>query len=219
MDLMSLLQGQLNDNTLSQLSQQAGIEDKNKTKEAANQVFSALIGAMSKNAAKEEGAEALNKALERDHDGSILDNISGLFGGANNQPNNPLPTSPFPVDNNNANNNLSQRSANGMGILKHVLGGNQGGMVNNLSQMLGMNQASTLTLMASLAPMVMGSLGKAKAEQNLNPSGIASLLTNQHQQNVQQNKKLTGIMGMLDQDGDGNVMDDLGNMLGSFFGK
>lgn len=215
MDLMGLLQGQLNNNTLSQLSQQAGIEDEGKTKDAANQVFSALIGAMSKNATKEGGADALNKALERDHDGSMLDNLSGLFGSSNKPT---LPTSPFAV-NNDTSNNLSERSANGMGILKHVLGSNQGGMVNTLSQTLGMNQTSTLSLMASLAPMVMGTLGKAKNQQNLNSGGIANLLTNQHQQNVQQNSKLTGIMGMLDQDGDGNVMDDLGNMLGGFFGK
>ncbi|MCP4441802.1 MAG: DUF937 domain-containing protein [Aureispira sp.] len=215
MDLMSLLQGQLTDNTVSDLSKQTGINDPKQTKKAANQVLSALIGAMSKNASNEQGANALAGALERDHDGSILDNLSGLFG-SNNQPT--LPTSPFAV-NKNTNNNLSERSANGMGILKHVLGGNQGGMVQKLSGMLGMNQGSTLSLMASLAPMLMGTLGKAKQQQNLNPGGLASLLNNQHQQNAKQNSQLGGLMGLLDSDGDGNVIDDIGGMLGGLFGK
>ena len=156
------------------------------------------MGAITKNAATPQGAEALNNALENDHDGGILDNVMSFFDQG--QPN--------PV---------SDRAANGAGILKHVLGDKQAGIVQALSQTNRMSAASTQSMMTSLAPMVMGMLGKAKKEQGLDASNIASFLG--QQQAPQANNQLSGIMSMLDADGDGSVVDDVTDMLGNFFGK
>ena len=58
-----------------------------------------LLAALNRNASNPAGAAALHGALERDHDGSILDNLGGFLGNAQAGP--------------------------GAGILKHVLGERQ----------------------------------------------------------------------------------------------
>lgn len=195
MDLMDMFKQQMTNQVVNQVAQKVGLSDTNHTQNAATTVFSTLMGAISKNAATEEGAAKLNSALERDHDGGMLDNVMSLFGGGE-QP-------------------ANSRAANGEGILKHVLGNNQQGIVAALSKTNNMSPQATQTLMQSVAPMVMGMLGKAKKEQGLSASNLAGFL----QQQKPQSSQLDGIMGLLDQDGDGNVMDDIGGMLGGFFGK
>lgn len=195
MDLMDMFKQQMTNQVVNQVAQKVGLSDTNQTQNAATTVFSTLMGAISKNATTEEGAAKLNSALERDHDGGMLDNVMSLFGGSEEPAN--------------------SRAANGQGILKHVLGNNQKGIVAALSKTNNMSPQATQTLMQSVAPMVMGILGKAKKEKGLSASDLGGFL----QQQKPESSQLEGIMGLLDQDGDGNVMDDIGGMLGGFFGK
>jgi hypothetical protein len=141
MDLMDMFKQQMTNQVVSQMAQKVGLSDTAQTQTAATTVFSTLMGAISKNAATEEGAANLDKALERDHDGGMLDNVMNLFGGGE-EP--------------------ASKAANGAGILKHVLGGKQEGIVAALSKTNNMSPDATQTLMQSMAPMVMGMLGKAK---------------------------------------------------------
>jgi hypothetical protein len=76
------------------------------------------------------------------------------------------------------------------------------------------NQVSSI--LAQLAPLVMGFLGQQKKQQNLDASGISGLLTNTLGQSG------SGMMNMAAQlltDKDGNIMDDVGNLMGKFFKK
>jgi len=196
MDLMQLFQQQMTGDVLEQITQKTDVQDKQQAQSAANNAFTTLMGAISKNAATEQGAKSLDNALEKDHDGSMLDNVMDLFGG-NQQPQN-------------------NRAANGEGILKHVLGNKQQGVVQALSQANNMNPQATQKLLQNIAPMVMGMLGKAKRQNNMKASDIQNML---NKQDLPQNNQVSGIMSMLDQDGDGNIMDDVGDMLGGFFGN
>ncbi len=193
MDINDLLQGQLPPGLVDQLSQQLGVGDRQKTATAASGIVSTLVSAMAKNAASPEGASALAGALDRDHDGSILDDIMGMVTGQNQAAN--------------------TKATNGAGILGHILGGRQGGAVDIISQMSGLNNNQTGNLMTMLAPIIMGALGKAKRSQNLNPTDIASILSGQVQQQKQVNPNMGLIGKLLDQDGDGSIMDDVGGML------
>jgi hypothetical protein len=196
MDLMDMFKQQMTNQVVSQMAQKVGLSDTAQTQTAATTVFSTLMGAISKNAATEEGAANLDKALERDHDGGMLDNVMSLFGGSDEPA-------------------ASPKAANGAGILKHVLGGKQEGIIAALSQTNNMSPDATQTLMQSMAPMVMGMLGKAKKEQGLSASSLGGFLQGQKQETSQ----LSGILSMLDSDGDGSVIDDIGGMLGGMFGK
>jgi len=200
---LDLLQSQLNDDQfIDQLSQQIGGADKQQTKTAAEGAVNALMGAMARNAKKPQEAQNLANALERDHDGSILEDAIGFLSGRR-QPENP-------------------KMVNGSGILKHLLGGEQSNVISMISQMAGMDQNKSGNLLATLAPLVMGALGKTKRQSGLGVGDLMQLLSGTAQQQKQQGG-MSGqlIAAFLDQDGDGDVSDDVtrigGNLLRRFF--
>lgn len=202
---LDLLQSKLKDDQfIDQLSQQIGGADKQQTKTAAEGAVNALMGAMARNAKDPKEAENLANALERDHDGSILDDAMGFLSGQR-QPDNP-------------------KMVNGSGILNHLLGGEQSNVISMISQMAGMDQNKSGNLLATLAPLVMGALGKTKKQSGLGVGDLMSLLSG----TAQQQRKQGGMSGklisaFLDQDGDGDITDDVtrigGNLLGRFFGR
>lgn len=200
---MDLLQGSLSSGMIDQLSQQLGGANKQQTAAAASGIVTTLMGALAKNASSTEGAQALDNALERDHDGSILDDVMGMLTG-NAQVNN-------------------SSMLNGTGILNHVLGNKQSGAVDMISKLSGLDSGKTGSLMAMLAPVVLGALGKAKRQQGLDVAGIASLLSGTVSAQQQNNPTMNLVTSFLDADGDGSIVDDVANMgmkiLGNFFGR
>lgn len=204
MNITDLLQSQLSGTMIDQLSKQAGISDPQKTSTAANGIMNVLLGALAQNAAKPEGANALAKALDRDHDGSMLDNIMDMIGGQA-QP-------------------ANQKAADGAGILGHILGNRKEGAIETVSKVSGLNGNQIGSLMTSLAPMIMAALGKAKKEDNLDAGGLSGMLSGvlggmTGGQQKQVDPKMALINAFLDKNKDGNISDDLMRMGGSFLGK
>ena len=204
-NLIDLLNGQLSDGLVESLAGQLGGANKKQTADAASGIISMITSALAKNAATPEGAGALASALDRDHDGSILDDLMGYATGGMQQKQQQQP-------------NMASM-LNGAGILKHILGGKQSNAIDVISQMSGLANGQTGNLMAMLAPVVMGMLGKQKKEQNLDTGGLSEILNRSVQSSSNQRKELGMIGKFLDQDGDGNVMDDLANMGMKMFGK
>lgn len=203
MDLMELLQGQLGDGLIDQLAGQIGGE-KEQTSTAVNGALSALLSGISKNVAQPEGAQGLLSALERDHDGSILDNLSGFLGGSV-QPQN-------------------TSMLNGAGILNHVLGGNQNPVIDMIAKMSGLDKSKSGQLLITLAPVLLGMLGKLKNQENVGGGGLIDLITKTQQTQTQQSPVGGIFQRLLDRDGDGEIMDDLLSMgsqslLGGLFKK
>lgn len=199
-DLMDLLQSQLTDGMVDQLSKQLGGADKQQTQAAASGIFSTIMGALAKNASSEEGASALNNALEKDHDGGVLDGFMDMIGGQ------AKPT--------------NERAMNGAGILKHVLGGKQSGAIEMISKMSGLGGDKTGSLMSILAPMVLGTLGKKKKETGMGIEDLTGFLTGSVQKRQTEAKDEMGMIGsFLDQDGDGSYMDDVASMGMKMFSK
>jgi hypothetical protein len=198
---LDLLQSQLNDDSfIDQLSQKIGGADKKQTRVAAEGAVSALMGAMARNAQKPEQAQNLANALERDHDGSILEDAMGFLSGQR-QPDN-------------------QKMVNGSGILNHLLGNKQGNVINMVSQMAGLDNNKTGNLMTMLAPLVMGALGKTKKQNGLGVGDLMSLLNG----SAQEQKQRGGMAGNLiasfiDQDGDGDITDDVTRIGSSLLGR
>ncbi|MFN0014250.1 MAG: DUF937 domain-containing protein [Saprospiraceae bacterium] len=156
MDLMNLLQGQLSDDVLNQLSQQIGAP-KEQTASAANGIFATLIGGLANNATSESGLSSLMTALDRDHDGSVLDDLVGMIGNMSQQGN-------------------AAGTMNGAGILGHILGDRQETAAQQVSQSSGLNMDQIMKLMPVLAPIVMGALGRAKNSEGFDLGGLAQVL-------------------------------------------
>lgn len=196
MDLMQVLQSQMGGNMMEMLSKQIGIEDKGQTEVAVNGIVGTLVNALAKNASTPQGAQSLFGALTKSHDGSLLDNIMGMLGGGGNDSN----------------------AMGGLGILSHVLGGNISSVINMVSKMSGMDKNKAGSLLLTLAPIVMGALGKMKTQNNIaEPSGVFDILTRSAQSANEKMVKVqpsnTSIFSrILDQDGDGSVMDDIAGM-------
>ena len=204
--LISLLEQQLgNGNVLETLAKQVGAKDAGQTQSAANSILTALMGAMAKNASSPQGAGALANALDRDHDGSILDDLAGMLMGST------------PAQN--------TKALNGSGIVQHLLGDRQNGVVDMVSKVSGMDKNQVSALMVKLAPLLMGVLGKTKKEQGLDSGGLASLIQGTVAAQKQQgNPVMNMVTAMLDKDGDGSVVDDLvesagKGLLSKLFGK
>ncbi len=153
MDLMQLLQSQLNSNVISQISQQIGATEE-QTATATQGIFASLVGGLANNAASPSGLSALNAALDRDHDGSILDDIVGMVGGMA---------------------QASSPATNGLGILGHILGDKQDQVAQHVSQASGLNMGQIMKLMPILAPIVMGLIGKLRNSNASQPSSGGGL--------------------------------------------
>ena len=190
-DLLDMFKGMLTDDVVDQLGSQIGMQDKAKTSEAATGAFSVLLDALQRNASNAKGASALNQALEKDHDGSIFDDLMGYMNGNTTQP---------------------ASTVNGAGILKHVLGDKQSGVIDILGKVTGLDKSSSGNLLIKMAPLVMGALGKQKQTQNLDTGGLMDMLT-KSAGSQQKDSAFSGLLtAVLDQDGDGDVKDDLMKM-------
>jgi hypothetical protein len=191
MNLLDQLTGQLGDkNALSQLGQSAGA-DSGQVQQLVQLGLPLLMQAMGKNSSKDEGAQALTAALDQHKDTNVNDIARFLN----------------KVD-----------TTDGAKIVQHVLGEKNETVQNNLAKKTGMDAGQVSSILAQLAPLVMGFLGQQKKEQNLDATGISGLLTNTLGQSSN-----SGMMNMatqlLDADKDGSIIDDVGNMLGKFFKK
>ena len=203
-DLLDLLRGQLSENSMESLSRHTGINDTQKTAKATNAILAFLTGAMAKNSSTKSGASALLGALDRDHDGSVLDDVGGLLTNA-------------------LGGGYGSKTMNGIGILGHLLGARQNFVVEAIARMTGLHKNQTAMLMVRLAPLALGMLGKMRKKNEIsNESGLQDILNNTIN-NRRPVKEQSIIEKILDRDGDGSVMDEVASMgmkaLGGFLFK
>lgn len=127
-----LLQG----GALDQISGRIGA-DPAQTQQAIQQALPMLLGGLERNAATPEGAQSLQHALATDNHASVLDDLSGYLSGTR-----------------------QDRATDGAGILQHILGAQQEPAAQALSAKSGLGSGSIMQLLVTLAPLVMGMLGK-----------------------------------------------------------
>lgn len=198
MSLLDQLTQQLGGDAIRQISRQVGA-DEGAVSKAVSGGLPLLVSALARNSSHESGASALLGALDRDHDGSVLDDVMGYLGGG-------------------------AAASGGADILKHVLPGNkQAGAQSAIGKMSGLDGGQVSQILALLAPMVLGALGRQRQQQNLDAGGLADLLGAEHSRAHKKAPEAMGMLGqLLDSDGDGQVADDLARlgagMLGKFLG-
>lgn len=206
MNIMDILQGQLSDDLLGQLSQHIGAEPQ-QTASAAQGIFGTLLGGLANNANSENGLASLAGALDRDHDGSVLDDLMGMVGGM-------------------MQGGQAQGATNGMGILGHILGGQQESAAEQIGQSSGLSAGQVMKLMPILAPILMGVLGRAKSQGNMGLGDLASVVLGGAQQAQQQGGMgdligavLGNVLGGGQQQASQGAGGLLGSVLGGIFGK
>lgn len=171
-NILDLINGSLGGQVVDSISREAGAS-KEETQSVVSAALPALFGALQRNAS-EGGGQGILNAINKKHDGSILDNLSGVLG--------------------------ADTAKDGNGILKHVLGGTQAPLQQALSQKTGVSAANVSKILALLAPIVMGYLGRQTKSKSVdNDSGLSDLLG-----------------GLL---GGGSGADILGSILGGGGGK
>jgi len=141
-------------------------------------------------------AEALNSALDRDHDGSILDN-------------------PMQAE---------ARQQEGGSILDHIFGQQKTSVENSLSEQTGISMNKIGPILSMLAPLIMGYIGREKQQNNVGAGGLGDLLGGilggaQNQVRQQDNNPLNDILGQVlgggQQQASNNPLNDiLGGVLG-----
>lgn len=193
MDILSILNSLQEKQTINQLTKSVGGQP-DQVQKAVELGLPMLMQAMSRNAQTPQGAESLNKALDQ-HKEDPIDDVLGFLKGAD--------------------------INDGKKILDHVFNQKTQKVEQNLASQAGMSQNQIGNLLAQLAPVLLGALGKEKNQKGVDASGLASMLP-----------MITGFLGsgknsdvlgmaakLLDADGDGDVMDDVSNMIGGFFKK
>ena len=167
--------------------------------------------AMERNSYSKEGAENLMGAIKNKHDGSLLDNLSGLFEGG--------------VEN--------SVTKDGNKILSHILGSKKQGVEKVIGEKTGLNANAIGDILKTSAPILMNILGEKAKEKNINSSNditglIGSLLGGNEAKEEQ-----SFLEKVLDADGDGSIIDDvaglllksskgkngMGGIIGKLFGK
>lgn len=196
MDLSELLNSAIGQSIVRNVAGQLGVNE-NQASSAVNMAIPAILAGMTRNARSQDGAVSLNNALEKKHDGSLLENLSGMLQG-----------------------HTSELQSDGDGILGHVFGNNRTAVEQGIAQKSGVSLSKIGPLLAMVAPIVMAYLGKEKRQTNTGAGGLGDLLGGLLGGATQQRSTTGGglmdmLGGILDKDGDGNPLDDL---LGGFLG-
>lgn len=171
-DLMEeLLQG----GTLDKISSRIGASPA-QTQQAIRQALPMLLGGLEREAADPDGARGLQRALAEDQHASVLDDLDAYLSGQR-----------------------QDRATDGAGILRHILGDRQETAAQALGERAGLSGGNILQLLATLAPIVMGMLGK----QSSGGGGLPDLGQILGQERAQAQEKAP----------------DIGDVLGQVFGN
>ncbi len=191
--ITQLLLDKLSGDGLSQISQQIGANEQN-TSSALSMALPLLVSALAKNSSQPDGAQALHQALAKDHNGSILKDVTGYL------------TNP--------------QAANGAGILEHVLGGQQPVVTQALAKGTGMQSDQIAQLLQIAAPLLMGALGKKQKQSKLDADALSNYLGVQKKKTQQAAPDMMSTLNtLLDSNGDGSALDEIIGFAGKLFGK
>jgi hypothetical protein len=192
MSLLQILQQHLSGDVVNRISSRIGA-DPGTTGNAIDAALPLLISALARNAQDPAQARSLATAVDQDHNGAILEDVPRHVSAPDEQ--------------------------TGAGILRHVLGGNQQTVQSGLSKATGLDANKVGSLLTTLAPLVMGALGRAKQENGLDERGLSTLLTKE-QQHLSQSAPgaMSALSRLLDRNSDGSVVDEISGILGQTFG-
>ncbi|OWY19255.1 DUF937 domain-containing protein [Sphingobacteriales bacterium UPWRP_1] len=158
LQLLDLLKNCMTEEVISRASAFLG-EGNTQTGKAVDAILPTLLSGIMAKATTVTGANSLlNMLNSQENNGSILTNPAGMFSGGD------------------TSNTLLR---NGSSVLGNIFGDNVGEAIELIASASGMRKESSNNLLCLLAPVVLGMLGKIKADNGLNASGLLALLFSQ----------------------------------------
>ncbi len=146
MNISDLITGGIGSTVTSSVAKTLNIEE-SKAKWIVSAAVPLMIAALNYNAKNKNQGASINSALDQ-HSGSLLGNLGGLLSGG--------PTT------------------DGNKIVGHIFGNNTNYVTENLSQKSGLSTGQIGSVLAVLAPVVMGYLGQQK--QQSQSAGVGDLI-------------------------------------------
>ncbi|NGF56574.1 DUF937 domain-containing protein [Parapedobacter sp. SGR-10] len=175
MNITDLVTGGIGSKAISAIAKTLNI-DESKAKWIVAAAVPLMIAALNYNSKKDKAQEeSIDQALQNKHNGGILDSLSDFLG--------------------------QGPSEDGDKIVHHMFGNNTDMVKNSISSKTGISSAQIGTVLATLAPIVMGYLGKQKQTQS-SGGGLGDILG--------------GLIGGGSNSSAGGGL--LGSVLGSFLG-
>jgi len=220
MSILSLLSDRIEDSEVERMSQQIGASPST-TRTAVQASLPLLIGALARNAnTSPDAAEALDQAVDRDHDGSMVDHLSSLIdvvgqkagttGGLSDGGLGSL----FSAAESIFSDQITQKTVDGSGILGHLLGARRSALATGVARISGLDASQTESLLELLAPMVMSALAREKDEKNLGAEELAQMLDDERQAIERSAPGMDAgqLLQLLDREGDGSMADDIADI-------
>ena len=194
--ILEILTSALGGGAIDGISKKLGLS-KSTTATIVQAALPLLLSALARNSSTPAGANSLQNALKKDHDGSILDNVLGAF--------------------------TDSEQSDGANILGHIFGTQRPTVQQGLGKATNADANQVGQVLEMLAPILMGALGKQTTQSNLDAGSLSDLLrgTAQQAQKAQpvQPDVMDSLLGMLDTNKDGSVIDDVGGFLSKLFRK
>lgn len=193
MDFLSMFNQLKETDALEELSRKSNT-DKNGVSKVVEMGIPTLLQAMQNNVKSDDGAKSLAKALD-DHQDDDVDDLLGFL--------------------------KKSDKDEGSKILEHVFGARTATVGKKISSSTGVQAPAVSSILAQLAPMVLGVLGQQKKKQNVDANGLSSMIPMLSSLlNSSSSKDLTKMASsLLDSDKDGSIMDDVGDLVKGFFKK
>ena len=207
--LIDTLSNVLGAGGLDRISRQIGA-DRDNTERAVAAALPVLLGGLAREA-EGHGAGSLNMALDQDHDGSLLDDFAAPAGGRGAATGGGIFGDRAPG-----------RATNGDGILRHMLGAKRTPVEQGIGRASGLGGAQVSSLLTTLAPLLMGVLGRLKRQNGMGQSEVADLVRGERETVERQApaSRFGGLREILDADQDVDISDEvakIGAALGGAF--
>jgi hypothetical protein len=162
-----LMKQLMSGDSLALMSNKVGADDKS-VKSTLEMGLPLLLGAMNNNASKPEGAKAIMNSLAQMGNANPMDNISSYLGASD--------------------------SSQGSGMLSSVLGSNLQPIQQSISKSTGLPPAVVGKILSMALPLVIGSLSKNSAKQNMGTKDLSKLLGEQSKMAMSNSPDAAGVM-------------------------
>ena len=183
--ILDILNTPTGKNLVSKLSSKTSENEEDVTS-ALGMALPVLLGAMKNNSKSKDGAIDLLKALNSEkHDGSLFERSKEL--------------------------DPDYLSDEGGKIVNHILGDREESISSSLGSTLNMSKDNLSTILKMAAPILLSLLGSQQRKDNVREEGLGELLGSVLGSNSKHDNSF--LETLLDRDGDGSVIDDIGAMI------
>ena len=167
----------LKDQAIDQISKKIWIDPSLLKWQWSQDAIGSLVTGLFRNTQKEEWLDELNRAIQKDHDGSLFDDITSLV----------------------------TKGDEGNKIVWHILWSKQNVIAELIAKKLNISAEQANSLLSFVAPMVMWYLWKATNATGGDATALKKIIQDEEQELTKESNTPSIVLNLLDKDGDGDV--------------